>query len=521
MSRRTDELLAAWHAGELSAEDSAELLAALEADPQLCNAAVKQLIIERHLRALSIFQDADIAAEVVERLGAEEHDEELTEGVMAQIAQEPLPVPSAVKQRPAEQVSAPVASRIPKPRSQSATPQIWPALAGRLLQLAGLVLIAALGFWGYQKWIADPGELPIVQDPPPATPVIPEPPTPTPVPVPVPAPSLPEPEIADPSLGIAKLIGGMGTGKWSKPTPIYAGTESLPKGTLSLKLKNGVLLRLEGKSSWELKSLEELVLIHGKLSAEVPDSANGFTVQANKMKVRDLGTRFAISANERGDSAVLVYEGQVEASVSGKDDAPVLLSRAEAVRLNLETETLVALSNFGDLFAPPPSYRGIVDASNVEVLDEAPESLKLEDHPEKTCIAFCENYDVEFEERFLDVNFSGPGSLAGDDGAKERLRFDDPVQLSFYLLHFQGSEDGASIRGWIRFEQPILGVITDYFLLNETDELGNDSTRYPNDISWRGLEGRDVIRILEDERTLEFELGATSLDEVRVVVREE
>lgn len=519
MSRRTDELLAAWHAGKLSAEDSAELLAALEADPQLRDAAIKQLIIERHLRALSIFQDADIAAEVVERLEADEPDEELTEGVMAQIAQEPLPVPSAVREKPAESASAPIASRISKPRSQSADREGLPLLAGRLVQLAAVLLIAALGFWGYQKWIADPGELPIVQDPPQSTPVIPEPPAL--VPVPSPAPSLPEPEIADPSLGIAKLIGGMETGKWSKPTPIYAGTESLPKGRLALELKNGVLIRLDGKARWELKSLEELVLIHGKLSAEVPDSAKGFTVQANKMKVRDLGTRFAISANERGDSAVLVYDGQVEASVSGKDDAPILLNRAEAVRLNLETETLVPLSNFGDLFAPPPSYRGIVDASQVEILDEAPESLKLEDHPEKTCIAFCENYDIEFKERFLDVNLSEPGSMAGDDGTKERLRFDDPVQLSFYLLHFQGSEDGASVRGFIRFEKPILGVISDFFLLNETDQLGSDSSRYPNDISWRGLEGLDVIRILEDEKTLEFELGATSLDQIRVIVREE
>jgi FecR protein len=53
-------------------------------------------------------------------------------------------------------------------------------------------------------------------------------------------------------------------------------------------------------------------LIEGSLTADVPEPAHGFTIDTPDIQVRDLGTRFGVTAGSVGNSQVRVFEGEVE-----------------------------------------------------------------------------------------------------------------------------------------------------------------------------------------------------------------
>ena len=63
----------------------------------------------------------------------------------------------------------------------------------------------------------------------------------------------------------------------------------------------------------------------GQLAANVPEAAQGFTIDSPKAAIVDLGTEFALNVTESGKSQVHVYEGEVESSLLG-DDGNTLLN---------------------------------------------------------------------------------------------------------------------------------------------------------------------------------------------------
>jgi ferric-dicitrate binding protein FerR (iron transport regulator) len=91
-----------------------------------------------------------------------------------------------------------------------------------------------------------------------------------------------------------------------------AGTLALVEGIATLRFKNGATVTLEAPTTLQILNAMHCRLIEGSLTAEVPEPAHGFTIDTADIKVKDLGTRFGLTAGSVGNSQVRVFEGEVE-----------------------------------------------------------------------------------------------------------------------------------------------------------------------------------------------------------------
>jgi len=91
-----------------------------------------------------------------------------------------------------------------------------------------------------------------------------------------------------------------------------AGVVSLVEGVAVVRFASGAVVTLEAPTTLEIVSAMLCRLPEGSITAEVPPSAHGFTVQTPDLTVVDLGTRFGVTASSTGHSHVFVFEGEVE-----------------------------------------------------------------------------------------------------------------------------------------------------------------------------------------------------------------
>ena len=89
------------------------------------------------------------------------------------------------------------------------------------------------------------------------------------------------------------------------------GTLALVEGIVTLRFNSGATVTLEAPSRLEVLSAMQCRLIEGSVTADVPPSAHGFTIDTADLKVVDLGTRFGVTAGSAGNSHVFVFEGEV------------------------------------------------------------------------------------------------------------------------------------------------------------------------------------------------------------------
>src|SRR5690606_19090519 len=85
------------------------------------------------------------------------------------------------------------------------------------------------------------------------------------------------------------------------------------------------------------ESAMKLHLPFGRLAAEVPPSAKGFTVVTPTGNAIDLGTRFGVDVPAQGHAEIHVFEGEVIAEPTKKEQRRSLLG-GEAATLQAESE---------------------------------------------------------------------------------------------------------------------------------------------------------------------------------------
>jgi Concanavalin A-like lectin/glucanases superfamily/FecR protein len=90
----------------------------------------------------------------------------------------------------------------------------------------------------------------------------------------------------------------------------------LQGGTLALVTAHGARVVIEAPAVFQFESAQRLRLMRGRLSAEVPPAAKGFTVVTSSGVAVDLGTRFGVDVPAAGDAEVHVFAGEVIALAS-------------------------------------------------------------------------------------------------------------------------------------------------------------------------------------------------------------
>lgn len=149
--------------------------------------------------------------------------------------------------------------------------------------------------------------------------------------------------------GVAKIIRKIDCDwehdRWSivSSSSIQAGqTLSLNRGLMELEFKSGAMITLEAPVTFSAQSEMRGVLSHGKLTAKIPESAHGFTVNTPGGEAIDLGTNFGLYVGENGVTETHVFDGEVVVRPAGSEDQ----------KLHLTTD--MALRTGGDQTKPDP-----------------------------------------------------------------------------------------------------------------------------------------------------------------------
>lgn len=152
----------------------------------------------------------------------------------------------------------------------------------------------------------------------------------------------PAPLPAAPELAVATVCGAVewAAGEGLRPAAgqaVAAGRLRFRSGRIELAFLNGVTLLIEGPADLDLLSLDRVFCREGRLRAQAPRGAEGFTVMAPGCAVVDLGTEFGLDVPSRGPSKLMVFEGKAEVSLLGASGSTLrsaLLERNAAVEVD-------------------------------------------------------------------------------------------------------------------------------------------------------------------------------------------
>lgn len=125
----------------------------------------------------------------------------------------------------------------------------------------------------------------------------------------------------------------------------------LESGLAVIAFNSGATVLVEGPADLSIEADNRMFLKTGRLTAEVPALASGFTVNTPRLNAVDIGTRFGVSVDSNGDSELHVMEGEVEVSRTSGNAVGLRLREGLAVRADSRTRTeLTPVSYSGDHF---------------------------------------------------------------------------------------------------------------------------------------------------------------------------
>ena len=116
---------------------------------------------------------------------------------------------------------------------------------------------------------------------------------------------------------------------------------------------------VEGPASFELIDPMHAFNHGGKVRAQVPEYARGFTIGSQRMDIVDLGTEFALDVDERGYGEVHVFDGELEVHQKPGGEIHRVMA-GNGVRISS-----------GDPEFLPLNQMGFVDAQRVSLLASA------------------------------------------------------------------------------------------------------------------------------------------------------
>jgi hypothetical protein len=111
----------------------------------------------------------------------------------------------------------------------------------------------------------------------------------------------------------ATVTAGIGTTGLATGRAVRCETVALEAGVLELETRRGARLVIEAPAAFRFESPQRLHLTKGRIAADVPARAKGFTVVTPSGEAIDLGTRFAVDVPASGAAEVHVFDGEVVA----------------------------------------------------------------------------------------------------------------------------------------------------------------------------------------------------------------
>jgi hypothetical protein len=275
---------------------------------------------------------------------------------------------------------------------------------------------------------------------------------------------------------------GVGTPGLATGATVRAEKHRLVAGVLEFETSRGAQIVIEAPAAFRFESAHRLLLTQGRVAADVPARAKGFTVVTPSGEAIDLGTRFAVDVPASGDAEVHVFDGEVVARGGGKRGTSLRNGEAFSLTANASRQLRsAAFIRRGEV----PELAAAVAAGQEHRSREA--TLRLRDDPALVAL-------VDFE----DADPSGPADGAGDrqvgqyrmvQGRWPGSRAADFTAVGDHLpLDVGGDAEWPqlTITAWVRLDR----ISERYHSLYHTDHWKRD----PGQVHWMIVAG-GVMRL--------------------------
>ncbi|GAA4443793.1 LamG-like jellyroll fold domain-containing protein [Novipirellula rosea] len=234
------------------------------------------------------------------------------------------------------------------------------------------------------------------------------------------------------------------------PSSLFVEGQSVrvSRGVVVLEFVTGATVSLEGPAELEIVSANSGFLNEGKLTAVVPPSAVGFTIQTPTSHVIDHGTEFGVQVLANGSSETHVFEGEVELQFDGNAETKrltgTMATRSEMNRsfhsIRSQPDKFIRVR---DIVSTTPTVVGDIASQWDEVVPklwfDANQGVQLD--AEKRVTAW---RNVALPSRELDawqVNAEQrPRFVAADESLDENANQDRAGPKQYAAVQFAGSE---------------------------------------------------------------------------------
>ena len=208
----------------------------------------------------------------------------------------------------------------------------------------------------------------------------------------------------------ATVTVGIGTAGLDAGRAVRGEPYELAAGVLELETRRGAQIVIEAPATFRFESPQRLRMTKGRIAADVPPRAKGFTVVTPSGDAIDLGTRFAVDVPASGAAEVHVFSGEVVARAGTK--TPTSLRDGEAFSLSanasreLRTAAFIRRGEVAELAAA-------VAAGQERHAQEATDRLR-EDPALIAAIDFDHDHHDDHAGQYRIVQGRWPGSRAAD-----------------------------------------------------------------------------------------------------------
>ncbi len=210
---------------------------------------------------------------------------------------------------------------------------------------------------------------------------------------------------------------------------LQAGLIVLEQGAAELRFVSGAAIVVEGPAELELMTGERAKLVSGRVVAQVPQEALGFTLYSDAAAFVDLGTEFGVEIGDAGRASIHVLDGEV-ALVSGQQDAAPSRTLQQGVANEVHTDGSIREIPFD---ASRFLRRVPASAYELAVLKSRPLAYWRLDQWEP-------NAAVVSEGRLAASSFVNAGIVTADNRAPGR-QSEGPARAAL----FEGEHDGIDV----------------------------------------------------------------------------
>jgi hypothetical protein len=304
---------------------------------------------------------------------------------------------------------------------------------------------------------------------------------------------------------------------------VRAGKLQLSSGKIRLRLESGVELSLSGQTEIDLKNGQLVELLSGSVTADVPDSVIGFSVEAPGLNVFDLGTTFGVSLSPSGQPSVHVFDGVVDAEVQGSSKRTRLTGKQTAAF----DGTSVIRTDFQDsMFTEPEldEFSTPITTGDVRFLHTPPSTVESGQFEHDLVLCFRERNEPVILKEPLPLSLDAPGHYRVRPKWKNFGRIPSGTLVDSYFVHLDAVGPEKRLReGTITFDRPILGVVFSSQLLSEQNRiLGSPSTSYSSERTNPKHDPtleNETVTLSADRRTIRFSwIIRSRSDQARVIV---